>query len=61
MNLCRTPPPFPVIKICEWGPWGARCETFVTKQTDTRVPFTPNINDINQENNINFLFPYKVS
>ena len=23
MNLCRTPPlPPPVIKICEWGPWG---------------------------------------
>ena len=21
MNLCQTPPP-PVIKICEWGPWG---------------------------------------
>ena len=21
MNFCRSPPPPPFIKICEWGPW----------------------------------------
>ena len=26
MNLCRSPPPPPVIKICKWGPSGSNLE-----------------------------------